>query len=87
MSEAFRKAREAHPDAQRKLAMVMVRGKPTPRPVLVGLMSRAEAEVIYGLEPGETVVTGEAVKPPERDVQNAQQQRMQRPQGFGRRGP
>lgn len=85
MPEAFRKAREAHPDAQRKTVQVMANGKPQPRPVLVGLSSRAEAEIIYGLEPGETVVTGEAVKVPERTAQQNQQQ--QRPPGFGRRGP
>lgn len=85
MPEAFRTAREAHPDAQRKTVQVMINGKPQPRPVLVGLSSRAEAEIIYGLEPGETVVTGEAVKVPERTAQQNQQQ--QRPPGFGRRGP
>jgi macrolide-specific efflux system membrane fusion protein len=29
-----------------------------PRPVLVGLKTRTQAEILYGLEPGETVVTG-----------------------------
>jgi macrolide-specific efflux system membrane fusion protein len=85
MSEEFRKAREAHPDAERKLVMVMTNGKPQPRPVLVGLSSRAEAEIVFGLEPGEIVVTGEAVKQPERTAENTP--RTQRPPGMGRRGP
>lgn len=85
MSEAFRKAREANPEAARKMVMVMTNGKPQPRPVLVGLSSRAEAEIIYGLEPGETVVTGEAVATPARTAENTQ--RTQRPPGIGRRGP
>ena len=55
----FRAAREAHPDAEMGMVLVMEgEGDPVPRPVLVGLKTRTQAEILYGLEPGETVVTG-----------------------------
>lgn len=57
---AFRAAREAHPDAELATVLVLnAAGEPQPRPVLVGLKTRTQAEIIYGIEPGETVVTGE----------------------------
>lgn len=57
--DAFRAAREAHPDAEVAAVLVMnEEGNPQPRPVLVGLKTRTQAEILYGLEPGETVVLG-----------------------------
>ncbi len=57
--DGFRAAREAHPDAEMGMVLVMEgEGGPVPRPVLVGLKTRTQAEILYGLEPGETVVTG-----------------------------
>lgn len=80
---AFREAMAANPDAERKTAMVMQDGVPHPRPVLVGLQNRTQAEILFGLEPGDVVVTGQTVVMP--SAQNAD--RMQRPPGMGRRGP
>lgn len=55
----FRKAREAHPEATvASVTLLDAKGAPQPRRVLVGLKTRTEAEVLFGLEPGETVVTG-----------------------------
>lgn len=74
--DEFRRAREANPDAETAMVLVMSGdGTPQPRRVLVGLKTRTMAEIIYGLDAGETVVTG--------DVS------MQRPGGDergGRRG-
>lgn len=81
----MRAAREAYPDATPKLAMVMEDGEPRPRSVLAGLTSRAQAEIVWGLEPGEIVVTGEAVAAAATAAGNAQ--RGMRPAGIGRRGP
>lgn len=69
---AFMQAREAHPDAD--MASVLVigpEGEPRPRPVLVGLKTRTQAEILFGLEPGEIVVTGEVGAP--RPAQTQQQ--------------
>lgn len=58
--EGFREAREANPDAE--VAMVRVldaKGEPHPQRILVGLKTRTQAEVLFGLQPGQTVVTGE----------------------------
>ncbi|MEE2690615.1 MAG: efflux RND transporter periplasmic adaptor subunit [Pseudomonadota bacterium] len=74
--EAMRAAREAHPDAQVKMVRVLTGKTVAPRPVLVGLSTRADAEILYGLEPGETVVTGFATPPPARRSD-------QRPRGPG----
>ncbi|MCB1743881.1 MAG: efflux RND transporter periplasmic adaptor subunit, partial [Gammaproteobacteria bacterium] len=60
MPEGMREARQAHPDAT--LATVLVvgsDGEPVPRMILTGLRTRTQAEVLYGLDPDETVVTGE----------------------------
>lgn len=81
----LREAQEKSPEAQAKSVLVMRTGKPEMRVVLVGLQSRADAEILYGLEPGEIVVTGEAVAAPAQAAQS--QQRQQRPPGFSRRGP
>src|SRR5690606_28111402 len=42
--------------------LVMVNGAPQARDIMVGLVSRTEAEVISGLEAGETIVLGEAAQ-------------------------
>lgn len=42
--------------------LVMANGRPEPRQIEVGLVSRTEAEVLSGLEPGEVVVLGEAAQ-------------------------
>ncbi|MEQ8178681.1 MAG: efflux RND transporter periplasmic adaptor subunit [Amphiplicatus sp.] len=62
--EAMRAAREEHPDAQMKMVRVLTGKTVTIRPVLVGLTTRADAEILFGLEPGETVVTGVTGKAP-----------------------
>lgn len=54
-------------------------GKPQPRPVLVGLQTRAQAEIISGLEPGDTVVTGTIAAPSSRTQQSSN--------STSRRGP
>ncbi len=83
--EPMRSEMKAHPVGQRKFVSVLVDGKPQPRPVLVGLATRAEAEIVSGLEPGETVITGEAIK--ESADRQQTDYRAQRPPGMGRRGP
>ncbi|MCA8902528.1 MAG: efflux RND transporter periplasmic adaptor subunit [Hyphomonas sp.] len=58
--DAFRAARETYPDAEIATVLVMdSEGVPHPQPVLVGLKTRTNAEILFGLEPGQTVVTGE----------------------------
>lgn len=79
---AMREAMAAHPDSVRKLVMVMENGEPRPRPVLVGLQNRTQAEILFGLEPGDVVVTGQAVAPAARSADRAQ-----RPPGMMRGGP
>lgn len=82
--EAMRAAMDANPGATRKTATVLVDGDLRPRPVLVGLETRTQAQILYGLEPGDIVVTGQTFTAPA----NAQsQQRTRRPSGMGRRGP
>lgn len=56
--EAFQAVREANPDAETGMVMVMRSdGATYPQPVLVGLKTRTQAQILYGLEPGQTVVT------------------------------
>ena len=82
--DAMRAAMAANPDTTRKMATVLVDGELRPRPVLVGLETRTEAQILYGLEAGDVVVTGQTFTAPA----NAQsQQRTGRPPGMGRRGP
>lgn len=82
---AMREAMAAHPDAERKMVMVMVmeNGEPRLRPVLVGLTNRTQAEILFGLEPGDIVVTGQAVV----TAPSQASDRTRRPPGMGRRGP
>ncbi|MFN7054984.1 efflux RND transporter periplasmic adaptor subunit [Hyphomonas sp.] len=81
--EAMRAAREANPGAEMATVLVMqADGTPRPQPVLVGLRTRTQAEILYGLEPGQTVVTGEVAIP--RPGSGQQQQGGQRgPGGAG----
>ncbi len=83
---AIREAMAAHPDAESKMVLVIVDDQPVPRPVLVGIASRTQAEILYGLEPGDVVVTGEA-QLNRTAAQNDSNDRTQRPAGIGRRGP
>ncbi|WP_034825050.1 efflux RND transporter periplasmic adaptor subunit [Hyphomonas pacifica] len=58
--EVFRKVAEAHPQTEHGMVMLMTaEGAPRPQPVLVGLKTRTQAEIVYGLEPGQIVITGE----------------------------
>jgi macrolide-specific efflux system membrane fusion protein len=71
MPPGFAEAREAHPDAD--VAMVMLldsEGEPRPRPILTGLRTRTQAEVIYGLSPGDTVVSGNVAPKKVTDTQS-----------------
>jgi macrolide-specific efflux system membrane fusion protein len=66
------------------MVLVLNSGEPRPTPVLVGLQNRTQAEILFGLQPGDVVVTGEpAFKPPAARSGD----RTQRPPGVGRRGP
>lgn len=61
---AFRAAQEAHPDAEVAGVLVVANdGSAEPRRVLVGLRTRTMAEILFGLEPGETVATGDVSMP------------------------
>ena len=72
--KAFMEARKAYPDAEVATVLVMdPDGTPRPRPVLIGLKTRTQAEVLFGLDPGQTVVTGEVTAQP--------------PAGAGQQGP
>jgi len=44
--------------AQHKSVLVLRNGEPEPRAVLVGLQNRTSAQILSGLEPGETIVVG-----------------------------
>ena len=60
MPEGMQQAKQAHPDATVATVLVVGSdGEPVPRMILTGLRTRTQAEVLYGLDPGETVVTGE----------------------------
>ncbi len=83
---AMREAMAAHPDAERKLALVMTDKEPSPRPVLVGLTNRTQAEILYGLEPGDIVITGE-VQANQAAARTDNNARANRPPRMGRRGP
>lgn len=73
---AFRQAREANPDAEMGTVLVMdANGEPRPQPVLVGLKTRTQAQILFGLEPGQKVVTGEV------KLEKATSTQMQPPPG------
>jgi len=73
---AFRQAREANPDAEMGTVLVMeANGEPRPQPVLVGLKTRTQAQILFGLEPGQKVVTGEV------KLEKATSAQMQPPPG------
>ncbi|MAI89949.1 efflux RND transporter periplasmic adaptor subunit [Ponticaulis sp.] len=58
---AFAAALEENPDATRDMVLVMeADGTIRPQPVLVGLQTRTQAEILFGLSEGQTVVTGGA---------------------------
>ncbi|MFN4184577.1 MAG: efflux RND transporter periplasmic adaptor subunit [Hyphomonas sp.] len=76
--KAFTEARNAHPDAEVATVLVMgPDGTPRPRPVLIGLKTRTQAEVLFGLDAGQTVVTGEVT------VARPAGQDQQGPRGMG----
>ena len=82
--EGMRAAMEANPQAERKIVLVMSGDEARPSPVLVGLQNRTQAEILFGLEPGDVVVTSEtSFSPPA----GRSGDRSQRPPGIGRRGP
>ena len=57
---ALAEARRLYPDSVPSSVMVVTQGSPpVSRPVLVGLRTRTQAQILHGLEPGEVVVTGE----------------------------
>lgn len=75
--DALRQARAANPDAEPATLLVATgNGEPEIRPVLVGLKTRTMAEIVFGLEAGEKVVTGEA----------ALGRQSGEGRGYGRRG-
>ncbi len=82
----LREALARHPGATRMTARVMENGGPEARSVLVGLKTRTQAEILFGLQPGDVVIIGETAKnaaaPSTIGAQPAQ-----RPPGMGRRGP
>lgn len=79
---AFMEARKAYPDAEVATVLVMgPDGTPRPRPVLIGLKTRTQAEVLFGLEPGQTVVTGEVSAKSAATSTQSQQRAQQGPMG------
>lgn len=76
--EEMRAAMETHPNAERKMVMKMVNGEPRPQPVLVGLQNRTQAEILFGLAPGDVVVTGAALSLPARPQNNDRSRRNMR---------
>ena len=84
--QEMRAIMEANPNAERKMVLVMSDGEPRPRPVLVGIKSRTQAEILYGLSEGDVVVSGEIQANGSAAQANANS-RGNRPPGMGRRGP
>lgn len=86
--DGFRAAREASPDATVATVFTLdANGEPQPRRVLVGLKTRTQAEILYGLEPGQTVITGEVnlERPVSRDNNGRRGSMGGGGRGFGRR--
>lgn len=55
----FRQIMAENPGATRDTVLVMGEdGEPRPQPVLVGLKTRTDAEILFGLKEGQTIVTG-----------------------------
>ncbi|MEZ6000881.1 efflux RND transporter periplasmic adaptor subunit [Hyphomonas sp.] len=78
----FQAAREANPDADTALVMILGNdGEMLPRPILTGLRTRTLAEVIYGLSPGDTVVSGNVAP---KQVSSGQSRQMGPPPMMGR---
>jgi macrolide-specific efflux system membrane fusion protein len=70
-------ALEANPGATRGMVLVMTAsGEPRPQPVIVGLRTRTQAEILFGLDENDIVVTS-TVNPSD----------IARPSGGERRGP
>lgn len=84
--KVMREILDANPDAERKMVLVMEDGAPQPRPVLVGISSRTQSEILFGLSEGDVVVTGE-VQRTAPSAQTNNNERSNRPPGIGRRGP
>lgn len=79
---AFMEARNAYPDAEVATVLIMgPDGTPRPRPVLVGLKTRTQAEILFGLEPGQTVITGEVSAKNTAATTPSQQRAQQGPMG------
>lgn len=82
MPAEFKAARDANPEADTALVMVLGSdGEPQPRPILTGLRTRTQAEVIYGLAPGDTVVSGNVAP---KQVSRDQNRPMRPPPMMGR---
>ncbi|MBB4660414.1 efflux RND transporter periplasmic adaptor subunit [Parvularcula dongshanensis] len=76
--QTVREAKAQHPDGEVGMVLVMTDGELRPRPVLVGLKTRTDAEILEGLKVGEAVVIGEVAPAPAA----ARRQNGARPGGF-----
>ncbi|MEZ5920349.1 MAG: efflux RND transporter periplasmic adaptor subunit [Parvularculaceae bacterium] len=85
--EEMRAILKDNPDAERKMVLVMENGKPRPQPVIVGLKNRTQAEILYGLNAGDVVVTGVKQSSNVTAGNSRNDRRMRPPGGFrgGRR--
>ncbi len=60
-------AQDNHPGSEIKMVSVLTPDGPRPQPVLAGLTTRTEAEIIEGLSEGDTLVLGPAIQAPAED--------------------